>query len=170
MLQAWRWYGPSDPVSLDDVRQAGAEQIVNALHELPPGAEWTREAVAARKKLIEEAPPGRSGLHWRVVESIPIADEIKRRGKAARSLIDTWIASMEAVAENGVKTICYNFMPVVDWTRTDLDWLLPNGAKALRFDMARLAAFDLHILRRKGAEADYPDALRARARDRKSVV
>ena len=164
MLQAWRWYGPSDPVSLDDIRQAGADTIVNALHELPPGVEWTREAVAARKKLIEEAPPGRSALRWRVVESIPIADEIKRRGKAARSLIDMWIASMEAVAENGIKTICYNFMPVLDWTRTDLDWLLPNGAKALRFDMARLAAFDLHLLRRKGAEADYPDALRARAR------
>jgi mannonate dehydratase len=164
MLQAWRWYGPSDPVSLDDIRQAGADTIVNALHELPPGAEWTRAAVAARKKLIEEAPPGRSKLFWRVVESIPVLDEIKRRGKAARSMIDVWIASMEAVAECGIKTICYNFMPVLDWTRTDLDWLLPNGAKALRFDMARLAAFDLHILRRKGAEADYSDALRARAR------
>jgi len=164
MLQAWRWYGPSDPVSLDDIRQAGADTIVNALHELPPGAEWTRAMVAARKKLIEEAPPGRSPLYWRVVESIPVADEIKRRGKAARSMIDVWIASMEAVAENGIKTICYNFMPVLDWTRTDLDWLLPSGAKALRFDMARLAAFDLHILRRKGAEADYSDGLRARAR------
>jgi mannonate dehydratase len=164
MLQAWRWYGPSDPVSLDDVRQAGADTIVNALHELPPGVEWTREAVKTRKKLIEEVPAGRSALNWRVVESIPVADEIKRRGKAARSMIDVWIASMEAVAENGIQTICYNFMPVLDWTRTDLDWLLPNGAKALRFDMARLAAFDLHILRRKGAEADYSDGLRARAR------
>ena len=164
MLQAWRWYGPSDPVSLDDIRQAGADTIVTALHDLPPGVEWTREAVQARKKLIEDAPAGRSALRWRVVESIPIPDEIKRRGKAARTLIDLWIASMEAVAENGVKTICYNFMPVLDWTRTDLDWLLPNGAKALRFDMARLAAFDLHILRRKHAEADYSDALRAKAR------
>ena len=164
MLQAWRWYGPSDPVSLDDIRQAGADTIVTALHDLPPGAEWTREAVRARKKLIEEAPPGRGALRWRIVESIPVPDEIKRRGKAARSLIDVWIASMEAVAENGIKTICYNFMPVLDWTRTDLDWPLPSGARALRFDMARLAAFDLHILRRKHAEADYSDALRARAR------
>jgi mannonate dehydratase len=164
MLQAWRWYGPDDPVNLDDVRQAGATDIVNALHEMPPGAEWTRAAVAARKRLIEEAPPERSPLRWSVVESIPVPDDVKRLGSAASASIDVWIASMEAVAANGVKTICYNFMPVLDWTRTDLGWLLPNGARALRFDQTRFAAFDIHILGRKGAAADYSEELRLDAR------
>ena len=164
MLQAWRWYGPNDPVSLDDVRQAGATDIVNALHEMPPGAEWTKAAVAARKRLIEEIPPDRSPLRWSVVESIPVPDDVKRLGRAASASIDVWIASMEAVAANGVRTICYNFMPVLDWTRTDLGWLLPNGARALRFDQTRFAAFDVHILARKGAAADYPEDVLAGAR------
>ena len=164
MLQAWRWYGPNDPVSLDDVRQAGATDIVNALHEMPPGAEWTKAAVAARKRLIEEIPPDRSPLRWSVVESIPVPDDVKRLGRAASASIDVWIASMEAVAANGVRTICYNFMPVLDWTRTDLGWLLPNGARALRFDQTRFAAFDVHILRREGAAADYPEDVLAGAR------
>lgn len=163
MLQAWRWYGPGDPVSLDDVRQAGATDIVTALHELPPGAEWTKAAVAARKRLIEEAP-GASPLRWSVVESIPVPDDVKRLGAAATTSIDVWIASLEAVAAGGVGTICYNFMPVVDWTRTDLEWRLPNGAQALRFDQARLAAFDVHILQRQGAEADYSVETLQRAR------
>jgi mannonate dehydratase len=163
MLQAWRWYGPGDPVSLDDVRQAGATDIVTALHDLPPGVEWTRAAVAARKRLIEEAP-GASPLRWCVVESIPLPDDVKRLGGAARASIDLWIASMEAVAASGVRTICYNFMPVLDWTRTDLAWPLPNGARALRFDEARMAAFDVRILRRAGAEADYSPEVLERAR------
>jgi mannonate dehydratase len=162
MRQAWRWYGPGDNVSLDDVRQAGATDIVTALHELPPGVEWTRAAVAARKRLIEEAP-GASPLRWSVVESIPVPDDVKRLGASASASIDVWIASMEAVAANGVKTICYNFMPVLDWTRTDLAWPLPNGARALRFDQARLAAFDVHILRRRGAQADYSQETLQRA-------
>jgi mannonate dehydratase len=164
MRQAWRWYGPDDTVSLDDVRQAGATDIVNALHELAPGVEWTKAAVAERKRLIEEAPPDRSALRWSVVESIPVPDDVKRLGGAAAASIDVWIASMEAIAANGIKTICYNFMPVLDWTRTDLAWPLPSGARALRFDQARFAAFDLHILRRKGAAADYPEDVVRRAR------
>ena len=164
MLQAWRWYGPADKVSLDDVRQAGATDVVSALHETPPGVEWTKTAVAERMRLIEEAPADRSRLRWSVVESIPVPDEVKRLGAAASASIDLWIASMEAVAANEVKTICYNFMPVLDWTRTDLAWPLPNGARALRFDQARLAAFDLHILARRGAEADYTGDVRDRAR------
>ena len=163
MLQAWRWYGPGDYVSLDDVRQAGATDIVTALHEAPPGAEWTKSAVAERKRLIEETPSGRSPLRWSVVESIPVPDDVKRLGNAAAASVDVWIASMEAVAANGVSTICYNFMPVLDWTRTDLAWPLPNGARALRFDQARLAAFDVHILKREGAEADYSDEVLKRA-------
>lgn len=162
MLQAWRWYGPGDNVSLDDVRQAGATDIVTALHDLPLGAEWTRAAVAERKRLIEESPG--TPLRWSVVESIPAPDEVKRLGAAAAKPIDVWIASMEAVAAHGVKTICYNFMPVLDWTRTDLWWPLANGARALRFDMTRLAAFDVHILGRAGAEADYSHDLLQAAR------
>jgi mannonate dehydratase len=165
MLQAWRWYGPNDYVSLDDVRQAGATDVVNALHEAPPGAEWTKAAVAARKSLIEDSPAGRSQLRWSVVESIPVPDDVKRLGVGANRSIDVWIASMEAVAANDIRTICYNFMPVLDWTRTDLAWPLPNGAKALRFDQVRFAAFDLHILKRRGAEADYSAVVQARARN-----
>lgn len=164
MRQAWRWYGPKDNVSLDDVRQAGATDIVNALHEAPPGAEWTRAAVAERKRVIEETPADRSPLRWSVVESIPVPDDVKRLGAAATKSIDVWLASMDAVAANDIKTICYNFMPVLDWTRTDLAWPLANGARALRFDEARLAAFDVHILKRKGAESDYSADVLKRAR------
>ena len=164
MRQAWRWFGPKDPVSLDDVRQAGATDIVTALHDLKPGEIWTREAVAERKALIETTPEGRTQLVWSVVESIPIPDDVRRLGKNATLSIANWIASLEAVAANGIRVVCYNFMPVVDWTRTDLDWVMPNGATALRFDQDRFAAFDLHILQRPDAEADYDSAARARAR------
>jgi mannonate dehydratase len=164
MRQAWRWYGPRDAVSLDDVRQAGATDIVSALHDVPPGGEWTKAAVRERGRVIEEGPAGRSPLRWSVVESIPVPDDVKRLGKTARRAIDGWIANMEAVAANGIKIICYNFMPVLDWTRTDLDWPLPNGAKALRFDHARLAAYDIHMLRRPGASEDYTPELRASAK------
>ena len=159
MLQAWRWFGPDDPVSLDDIRQAGATDIVTALHQFAPGEAWPRGAVAERQRLIEAAPSGRAALTWSVVESIPVADDIKRRGAAAKQSIAVWIASMEAVAAEGIKTICYNFMPIVDWTRTDLRYEMPNGAKALRFDYDRFAAFDLYILKRPGAEADYDAVL-----------
>ena len=163
MLQAWRWYGPDDPVSLDDIRQAGATDIVTALHECPPGVVWTEAAVAERKALIEDAPAGRSRLRWSVVESIPVADAIKREGAGAREAIEGWIASMEAVASAGLRIICYNFMPVLDWTRTDLAWELPTGARALRFDQVQFAAFDIHILQRPGAARDYPPEVCARA-------
>ncbi len=163
MRQAWRWYGPSDPVSLDDIRQAGATTIVTALHECPPGALWTHEAVAARKALIEDTPSGRAPLRWGVVESIPVPDAIKLRGAAATEAVETWVASMEAVAAGGITTICYNFMPVLDWTRTNLDWLRPSGATALRFDIVEFAAFDIHVLARPGAAADYSAEVMGRA-------
>ena len=164
MRQGWRWYGPGrDDVSLDDVRQAGATEIVTSLHDIPIGEAWTASAVAERQRIVEAAPAGRSALRWSVVESIPIPDAVKRRGAAARTEIDAWIASLEAVAANGIHVVCYNFMPVVDWTRTDLDWITPTGATALRFDQERFAAFDLHILARPSAEADYTAEERARA-------
>jgi mannonate dehydratase len=162
MRQAWRWYGPDDPVTLDHVRQAGAREIVTALHQYSPGQAWPRQAVAERKALIENAP-NRVPLAWTVVESIPVPDDIQREGPRARS-IEAWIESMRACAAEGLRTICYNVMPVVDWTRTDLDFPLPTGATALRFDHDRFAAFDLFVLRRKGAAADYDAATQARAK------
>ena len=164
MRQAWRWYGPDDPVTLDHVRQAGATEIVSALHQYAPGEPWPRAAVAAHKAEIENTPPGRVPLKWTIIESIPVPDDIQREGADARSAIEAWIASMEAVAAEGIYTVCYNVMPVVDWSRTDLDFPVATGATALRFDYDRFAAFDLYVLKRQGAEADYDEATRARAR------
>jgi mannonate dehydratase len=164
MLQGWRWYGPDDPVSLDDIRQAGATDVVTALHQIPIGDVWTRAAVEQRKQIIENGPAGRSPLKWSVVESIPIPDDVKRLGGRAVHSIEAWIESLKAVAAAGIKTICYNFMPVVDWCRTDLEWELPNGARAMRFDQDRFAAFELHILKRPGAVTDYSPAAQARAK------
>jgi mannonate dehydratase len=164
LLQGWRWYGPDDPVSLDDIRQAGATDVVTALHQVPIGEVWTRAAVEQRKQIIENGPAGRSPLKWSVVESIPIPDDVKRLGGRAVRSIEAWIESLEAVAAAGIKTICYNFMPVVDWCRTDLEWELPNGARAMRFDQDRFAAFELHILKRPGAITDYSPAAQARAK------
>jgi mannonate dehydratase len=164
LLQGWRWFGPKDPVSLDDIRQAGAREIVSALHDVPIGEAWTRRAVAERKALIETAPAGRTPLSWTVVESIPVPDDVKRLGAGATRSIEAWVESLKAVAANDIRIICYNFMPVVDWARTDLDWPLPTGATALRFDNDRFAAFELHILERPGAERDFDAGTRARAR------
>jgi mannonate dehydratase len=164
MKEAWRWFGPHDPVALDDVRQAGATEIVSALHQLKPGEVWTETAVTERKNFIESTPQGRKPLYWSIVESIPIPDDVRRLGKGAKRSIETWIASLEAVAKADIKTVCYNFMPVVDWTRTDLDYELPTGATCLRFDQDRFAAFDLFILQRPGAERDYNAEATARAK------
>lgn len=163
MRQAWRWYGPDDPVTLDHVRQAGAHEIVTALHQFAPGVPWPREAVAERKAIIENTPAGRVPLKWTVVESIPVPDDILLQGARARS-ITPWIESMQALAAEGIRVICYNVMPVVDWTRTDLDYPLATGATALRFDHDRFAAFDLYMLKRAGATSDYDEATQARAR------
>jgi mannonate dehydratase len=164
MRQAWRWFGPKDPVTLDHVRQAGATDIVSALHHLPPGEVWTKAEVEKHRAFIETTPEDRLPLRWSVVESIPVPDDVRRLGKGAKQSIEVWIASLEAVAAAGIKTVCYNFMPVLDWTRTDLDWPLPTGATALRFDQDRFAAFDLFILKRPEAEAEYDSATRERAK------
>ena len=153
MLEGWRWYGPDDPVSLDDVRQAGATDIVSALHQVPIGEAWTRKAVEERKNFIEHGQPGRSQLTWSVVESIPIPDDVKRLGGKATASIEAWIASLEAVAAAGIKIICYNFMPVVDWCRTDLEWELPNGAPRHALRPGPLCR----------VRAAYPEASRRRA-------
>ena len=164
MREGWRWFGPAGDVALDEVRQAGASDIVSALHEVPIGAAWTDAAVAERKNLIETTPPGRVPLSWSVVESIPIPDVVKRTGKDAALEIETWIANLEAVARAGVRTICYNFMPVVDWCRTDLDYETPTGSTAMRFDQEKFAVFELCILERRDAERDYTQAEQEAAR------
>jgi len=158
MRQAWRWFGPKAGVSLDNVRQTGATDIVSALHEVPIGEAWASSQVHERKSLIESTPTGRTPLTWSVVESIPIPDAVKRLGRSAQHEIAAWIASMEALAANDIRVICYNFMPVVDWCRTELDYVTPTGATAMRFDHNIFAVFDLHILQRKGAEKDYSEA------------
>ena len=129
MLQGWRWYGPNDPVSLDDIRQAGATDVVTALHQAPIGEAGRGSAVEERKNLIENGQPGRSQLAWSVVELIPIPDDVKRPGAKATRSIEAWIASLEFVATAGIKIICYNFMPVVDWCRTDLEWELQTAPR-----------------------------------------
>ena len=163
MKEGWRWFGPDAGVSLDEVRQAGATDIVTALHQVPIGVEWADKAIAERKNLIETTPPGRVPLTWSVIESIPIPDAVKRTGGAAKAEIAAWIASMEAAARAGIRIICYNFMPVVDWCRTDLDYETATGSTAMRFDQEKMAVFELCILERPGADADYTPAERDRA-------
>lgn len=152
MKETWRWFGPNDPVSLDHVKQAGASGIVSALHHLYRGEAWRLEEVFKRRDEIQAA-----GLVWSVVESIPIHNSIKLRAGPYRYFIDAWKDTMAAIAKAGVQIICYNFMPVVDWTRTDLKWRLPSTGYALRFDAVDFAAYDLFILQREGSEADYPE-------------
>ncbi|MBB3319705.1 MULTISPECIES: mannonate dehydratase [unclassified Rhizobium] len=163
MRQGWRWFGPEAPVTLDEVRQTGATNIVSSLHQVPIGEAWTEAGVRERQSMIETTPPGRSTLTWSVVESIPIPDAVKRNGGRAKSEIEAWIASLEAVAACGIPIVCYNFMPVVDWTRTDLDHVIETGATAMRFDHEKFAAFDLFVLKRAGAEKQYSKDDKARA-------
>ncbi len=160
MRQGWRWYGPGDPVSLRDIRQAGATDIVTALHEKYQGQEWSLDEVRQRKGLCEA-----QGLVWSVCESIPIPAAIKTGAEGARRAIETWKTCLRSLGAAGIPLVCYNFMPVVDWTRTDLTYALPHGGLALRFDMTDFVAYDAFILRRPGAETAYvPDLLERAAR------
>lgn len=158
MRESWRWFGPNDPVTLDEIRQTGATDIVSALHTVPAGDVWTIDAIKAYKDQIENTPDGMQTLHWTVVESIPVHEDIKLGKSGCETYIEAWATSMVNLARCGVKTICYNFMPVIDWTRTDLKFQLPSGAYALRFDQDKFAAFDLFILKRENAESDYSSA------------
>ncbi|MGB5492619.1 MAG: mannonate dehydratase [Woeseiaceae bacterium] len=161
MEETWRWFGPSDTVTLEQIQQAGATGIVTALDHVPTGEAWPATDILERKRLIEDA-----GLCWSVVESVPLHNDVKTRSGEYRRYIDNYKQSIRNLSAAGIHRICYNFMPVVDWTRTNLTYELPNKAQALRFEMTDFAAYDLFVLERDGAKDSYSDAVIARAAER----
>lgn len=159
MEHTWRWFGDRDPITLAEVRQTGATGVVTALHEIPNGAVWPQDAIRARQATIEAA-----GLTWSVVESVPVHEDIKRGGPVRDQAVAAYRQTLRNLAACGIDLVCYNFMPVLDWSRTDLAYPLDDGTWALRFDADQLAAFDLFLLRRPGAAAEYDAEQTARAR------
>ena len=161
MQETWRWFGPNDPVSLKHIAQAGATGVVTSLHHIPTGEAWPMDDILERKALIEK-----QGMSWAVVESVPVHNDIKTRSGQYQTYIDHYKTSLRRLGEAGIDTVCYNFMPVVDWTRTNLTYVLPNESQALRFEMSDFAAYDVHILKRRNAAADYEPDVLARAEQR----
>ncbi|KKB84216.1 mannonate dehydratase [Devosia limi DSM 17137] len=160
MRQTWRWFGPHDLTSIDDITQVGAVGVVSALHHVPNGAVWTPEEIAKRHREIGTRKDGTpSGLTWDVVESLPVSEDVKKQKGDLRTHIENYKISLRHLADSGIEVICYNFMPVLDWTRTDLRYSVANGASCMRFDINDFAAFDINVLERPGAGADYTNAI-----------
>ena len=160
MRQTWRWFGPKDGVGIEDMLQAGVEGVVSALHHVPTGAVWMPEAIARRQAEIGTRPDGSpSGLAWEVVESLPVSEDIKKQKGPWRAHVEAYKESLANLAAAGIEVICYNFMPVLDWTRTDLAYRVAHGGTAMRFDLVDFAAFDIHILARPGAAASFPEGV-----------
>ncbi len=164
MLQTWRWFGPEDPVPLDHIRQAGATGIVTSLHHIATGEAWPISEIKKRQQEIEGENDQKSPLYWQVVESVNVHDDIKVQAPGFEIYIENYKKTLIALGQAGVRTVCYNFMPLIDWTRTDLGFTLASGARALGFDADKFAAFDLFILQRDNAAADYDEAALARAK------
>lgn len=167
MKQTWRWFGPDDQVTIEHMLQAGVQGVVTALHDMPPGAVWSRADIAERKAQISVKRNGeQSGLSWDVVESLPVSEAIKTHSGAYQQHLSAYKESLENLAAEGVRTVCYNFMPLLDWTRTDISKEMPHGGSAMSFDLVDFALFDIHLLQRTGAAASYPEPIVHTAADR----
>lgn len=171
MQQSWRWFGPKDTVSIPDMRQAGVHGVVSALHHVPNGVVWSDDEIALRQRQIEQLPNGApTGLVWNVVESLPVSEDIKQQTGEWRAHIANYKQSLKNLARAGVPIICYNFMPVLDWTRTNLSHELPNGAKCMRFDVIDFVIFDFFVLGREGAKGDFSAEVIAEAQARRDAM
>lgn len=167
MRQTWRWFGPDDVATVDDMIQSGVEGVVTALHHVPNGEVWTPSEIALRQAQVRVKKNGvPSGLEWEVAESLPVSEDIKKQKGDWRAHIENYKTSLVHLADAGIKTICYNFMPVLDWTRTDLAWQLPHGGTCMRFDELDFAAFDIFVLERAGARVEYSNEVVAEAEQR----
>lgn len=170
MRQTWRWFGPADTISIAEVRQTGAEGIVSALHHIKPGEVWAPEEIAKRQDAITHPNGGPSSLTWDVVESVPVSEAIKTQTGPVKDHYEAYRQSLRNLADAGIATVCYNFMPVLDWTRTQLAAPMPDGATAMLFDLTDLCLFDVFLLTRGGAQDDYPEAMLTAAEERHAAL
>jgi mannonate dehydratase len=166
LKQTWRWFGPADPVDIYDLPQIGVQGVVTSLDHIPPGAPWSKSDIRQRQADISKPTPQPTGLNWEVVENLPVSEVIKTKGTGYAAHIATYKESLHNLAGCGIQTVCYNFMPVLDWTRTNLAALMPHGGTAMAFDVVDFALFDLHLLARPAAEDDYSTTIKQAAEAR----